>query len=743
MTKKPMRSTCSLLCLLPAMLVNNASAEEPLVLEEVLVTAQKQTESLQQTPIAVNAISADTYNEMASFDLRDIDRLTAGIDISGDAFNIDFQVRGLGTNLDSGVPSRVTLYKDGAFVNQQRAIFLAQYDLERFELLRGPQGTLYGKASPAGSLVIHTRDPSLQNRDGYVQASVTQRNGVNTQFGISQPLIEDKLGLRLAGVFDRNSNQDITNPIQDEEQVSRTSSGRATLYWMPNDKWDARISYNYTENSSDFYEIVRVGNADEDDREALSDFENPYINIRDQHTIAEVNYALTDDIIITGVTMHQELYTQREYDSDGTPNTISTQNVASNIGKVWNSELRIASTENENWDWITGLYYSKSEAFTFAQTTFNQPGSQTTFQIFPENQTEDWGLFHHSGLQINDTDKLTIGIRYNDTRVMAISPFQSSTFLPFGAPPFLPPGSTVTNSGEGIDPANEKRADETITGTLKYQRDFNEDTTGYVSIDQGWRPGSAVVDASGNVPNELILHDDEDSTNFELGLKGKYWEGRANYTVSAYYQIYEQFQFQADGIPVDNDGDGTADASFNAVVNAEEVVTTGIEAETNVLLSPNLRVFASVSYNDTTFSDFEDAPCNRGGSVPPNSYNTCDFTDKRVGDAPNVSAITSGEYSGRIEDWNGEWYLRGLVKYESDRRAVSNGERLDAYTNIDLFTGFRTEDGKYDLSLWVKNLTDEDVIEGIEINVVGTEVVTMNNPRMAGITATWRFGQDD
>ena len=150
-----------------------------------------------------------------------------------------------------------------------------------------------------------------------------------------------------------------------------------------------------------------------------------------------------------------------------------------------------------------------------------------------------------------------------------------------------------------------------------------------------------------------------------------------------------------------------------------------------------------MSYNDTTFSDFEDAPCNRGGSVPPNSYNTCDFTDKRVGDAPNVSAITSGEYSGRIEDWNGEWYLRGLVKYESDRRAVSNGERLDAYTNIDLFTGFRTEDGKYDLSLWVKNVTDEDVIEGIEINVVGTEVVTMNNPRMAGITATWRFGQDD
>lgn len=740
MTKKPMRSTCSLLCLLPAMLVNNASAEEPLVLEEVLVTAQKQTESLQQTPIAVNAISADTYNETASFDLRDIDRLTAGIDISGDAFNIDFQVRGLGTNLDAGTPSRVTLYKDGAFVNQQRAIFLAQYDLERFELLRGPQGTLYGKASPAGSLVIHTRDPSLTSRDGYVQASVAQRNSINTQFGISQPLVEDKLGLRLAGVFDRNSNGDISNPIQDEEQVSRTSSGRATLYWLPNENWDARISYNYTENSSDFYEVVRVGNADEDDREALSNVQDPYINIRDQHTIAEVNYNLNDDITITGVTMHQELYTERAYDSDGIPFDISRQFVASNIGTVWNSELRIASTENENWDWITGLYYSHSNALTFAQTIFNRPGPPARsddFRIFPENQTEDWGLFHHSGLQINDTDKLTIGIRYNDTRIMAISPFSgTSAIAGVGTFPF---------SGQGIDPANEKRAYETVTGTLKYQHDFNEDTTGYVSIDQGWRPGSSVVDASGNVPSELILHDDEDSTNFEIGLKGKYWEGRANYTLSAYYQIYEQFQFQADGIPVDNDGSGdqVPDATFNTVVNAEEVTTTGVEAETNVLLSPELRVFASVSYNDTTFTDFKNAPCNKGGMVPANSYNTCDFTDKRVGDAPNVSAITSGEYSSRIEDWNGEWYLRGLVKYESDRRAVSNGERLDAYTNVDLFTGFRTDDGKYDVSFWVKNLTDEDVIESIEINVVGTEVITMNNPRQAGITATWRFGQDN
>ncbi len=723
-----------------------ASAAEELVLEEVLVTAQKQEQTVQDTPVALNAISGETFNDMASFDLSEVDRLTAGVDISGDSFNIDFKVRGVGTNLDAGTPARVNLFKDGAFVNQQRAIFLSQFDLERFELLRGPQGTLYGKSSPAGQLIIHTRDPSLTKQDGYVRISAFSRDGSNTQFGVSQPLIKDKLGLRIAGVFDKNSNSDIHNETRNEDQINRTSAGRITLKWLTNDKLDMRLSYNYTENAGDFFTVTdqQIGTYDDaDDRKAYGN-EKGYISIRDKHAIGEVNYALNDDITLTGVTMYQELYTERFFDSDRTATPQLTQFVRSNIGKVLNSELRIHNTTNENWKWITGLYYQHSRASTPVNAFTNIGVGTNDFNIEALNKTEEFGLFHHSGIQLNDRDRLTIGIRYNDSRLNARSPFN---FTSTGA--LAPPAS---GSGEGIALENEKRRYQEFTGTIKFQRDFNDDTTAYFSFDRGWRPGSSTVDAAGTIPSSLVLHDDEPSTNFELGLKGRYWNDRADYQLALYRQIYQNFQVQADGIRVDVNDDGAyADgvfgtpARFNAVVNADKVLVDGIEFESNVLLSDNWVGFYSLSYVDVAFEKFDDAPCNVGAAAAGDgdTFNTCDFSGQRATEAPNFSGVVSTEYSQAISDKGMDWYVRLLAKHESARYFRSVSESFDDSTVVDVFAGVRSHAGDWDLMLWAKNATDETVIESIDFSPTGTSGLVVNNPFTAGITATWRFGLED
>ncbi len=736
--------------------------DRSVVLEEVIVTAQKQEQTVQDTPVALNAISGSTYNEMASFDLTEVDRLTAGVDISGDSFNIDFKIRGVGTNLDAGTPSRVTLFKDGAFVNQQRAVFLAQFDLERFELLRGPQGTLYGKPSPAGQLIIHTRDPSLTQRDGYVRFSAFSRDGSNTQFGIGQPLIQDEMGIRIAGVFDKNSNSDIYNETLGEEQINRTSAGRATFKWLIDEDLDMRVSYNYTENASDFYTVTDPsGGVDGDDRKAFGN-EKGYLNIRDQHVIGEMNYSLTDDIAITGVTFYQELFTKRFFDSDRSAANVSTQDVESNIGKIINSELRVHNTVNSDWKWITGIFYQDTRAKTPVEAITNftfplgtpalggTPGTNT-FNIVAVNQTEEFGVFHHSGIQINESDRLTIGVRFNDVAINALSPFRSvTTAAAFG-------GVAIdTQSGDGIDPAIEKQEFEEFTGTIKYQRDFDENTTGYVSFDRGWRPASSTVDAAGTVPNELILHDDEPSTNFELGLKGRYWNDRASYQVALFRQLYKSFQYQADNIPVDtNTGgvpgtprDGLTDAAFNAVVNASRVISTGIELESNALLSENWELFYSLSYVDVEFDKFDNAPCDaQPGPVdivsPGETYNTCDFSGQRATEAPNFSSVISSEYSLPLKDWNADWYFRVLAKHESSRFNRGADVVLDDYTIVDAFTGMRSHDGVWDVMVWVKNVTDETVVESIDFSPTGNSALIVNNPLTAGVTATWNFGLAD
>ena len=140
------------------------------MLDEVIVTAQKRTETLQDTPMTVSVITGKQINETSTFAFTDLSNLTSGLSIRGSGFDTDIATRGLGTELDAAVNPRVTVYLDGAFISQQRALFGGIYDMSQVELLRGPQGTLYGQASPAGALTLRSRDPNIEEMDGYVEA---------------------------------------------------------------------------------------------------------------------------------------------------------------------------------------------------------------------------------------------------------------------------------------------------------------------------------------------------------------------------------------------------------------------------------------------------------------------------------------------------------------------------------------------------------------------------------------------
>lgn len=716
-------------------MVSSAQTPKALELEEVIVTAQKREESLLDTPMTVNVISSRTFNDTASFQLADIDRLTAGVDIKGDTVDREIVVRGVGADLFANTSPRVTLYKDGALMNQQESgVFLAQYDLDRFELLRGPQGTLYGKSSPAGALVIHTRNPSLTQYDGYVQSSVFSRDGSNTQFGASVPVVEDRLGFRIAGLFDKNSNKDIHNATRDDDEVQRTSAGRAIMRWLATPRFDMRVSYDYIEHKSDSYNVVGGGNTglEAEDRVALSDADS-FLLIRDQHAIAQFNYQFTPGLMLSNVSSYQEIRRIRFVDSDDTAQPMQTQLVDTNHGKILKTELRLHNTTIEKWDWITGLYYEDNQARTPVEVVTNFPGGTNIFSLVADTGDESWALFHHSTIHLTLRDRLTVGIRYNDVATNARTRTLSRTFV----------GGTLVSrqEREAIPLEFEKREFEVWTGTVKFQHDFTDRMTGYLTWDRGWRNASATVDATGDMPDELTLHDDEFSNNFELGLKGKYWDGRGRYTSAVYLQQYEDFQFNARSILVDTDGDGMADATFTAVVNADEAISSGAEVETSVLLTPNWNGTVSLSYNDTEFEDFEDAPCNRGSSVPTNSFNRCDFSGQRISGSPNWSAVVHSEYSLPVPAWQVEWFVRGLAKYESFRLNISTGEKLDSETLVDAFTGFRGLDGRWDVSLWVKNVTDEVVIERKTSPLDPPVSFEVNNPRTVGITGAWRWGQ--
>jgi iron complex outermembrane receptor protein len=268
----------------------------------------------------------------------------------------------------------------------------------------------------------------------------------------------------------------------------------------------------------------------------------------------------------------------------------------------------------------------------------------------------------------------------------------------------------------------------------------------YISWDRGWRAASATVDTEGFVPSELILHDDESSNNFELGFKGDFWNRRARYSTSMYYQNYQNFQVQADGIQGDSNGNGSldpADRKFNAIVNADKVLVRGAELEITALIQPAWTAFVSLSYNDTKFDKFDDAPCNSGIPLAAGtSYNTCDFTGKRISDAPNWSTVVSSDYSIGFDDFGAELYFRILAKYDGDREFQSTGLKVSGDTTVDIFTGFRDFDGRWDVSLWVKNVTDKAAIRSVDVNTVGKTTYLINDPLTVGVSGTYNWGID-
>ncbi|MCB1710371.1 MAG: TonB-dependent receptor, partial [Halioglobus sp.] len=210
-----------------AMLTVPAWAAESLVLEETVVTAQKREENVRDIAATVNVVTGQDIDKFAAFDFNALQQQTAGLTLSQpNARNNTISMRGVSVDPESGVSAAVDVYWNDAVVRSDIA-FNQMYDLQRIEILRGPQGTLQGKTSPGGAINMITQRASLDETSGYVQGSVSDNDGYNGQAAYGAALIDGVLGVRVAGVYDLNNGgdiQDISTGFDNQE--ARAYSGR-------------------------------------------------------------------------------------------------------------------------------------------------------------------------------------------------------------------------------------------------------------------------------------------------------------------------------------------------------------------------------------------------------------------------------------------------------------------------------------------------------------------------------------
>lgn len=701
-----------------------------LVLEEVIVTAQKREESVQDIPSTVNALGGDTLLEFNVFDFSDVEQLTPGLSLTNlDPRNSTISLRGVSFDPDSAATPAVQTYWNEIKVRSNVA-FNQLYDMGRIEVLRGPQGTLQGSTSPGGSIQLHTRMPNMEAVDGQIQSTVADNDGFNTQLGLSLPIIAGSLAARIAGVYDQSDLEQIENLNTGTEQSGDTRAGRLTLRWETH-SFDMTLVQEYLERVADGFEDVAgadINNQgkpplDTYDRITLAEFDNE-IKQRNKLTAFTINWDFAGHRL-TSVNGYQDniAFALRDTDKGNViPGFRQLQRVTSDFD-INTHELRLASTASDMWEYMVGAYYEKSRSNTINVNTSAAMAGPTpadwlgtanlTLVEIPNNR-EFFGIFTHNKINFTAATTLQLGLRWQKVRSLARADLN---LLPPAAP-----GQTDVDRVKaaslgiatplfGLIPDDKDFSDtEEMTGSLKLAHNISDDWMVYSSYDRGFRPGGITITPTA-LSDELLLFDGETSDAIEIGFKSTLWDGRVQLNGAAFYQQFDGFIARATDISVDTDGDGALDTTVLGGLNYNaDAIIRGAELEFTALLTENWTLFAGASYTDAKFDDAE-VPCNVE-PVPTGQQASFCASSGRAGSEPNWSLSANTEYTLPMESI--ELFVRGLYKY-TDSRAndlITNGES-DAYSTTNLFLGVRDKSLVWELSLWAKNLFDEEAQQGI------------------------------
>ena len=755
-----------------ALSIAAAPSVAQLVLEEVVVTAQKRSENVQDIAATVNVISGKDIEKYQAFDFSSIQQQTAGLTLaSPNARNNIIAMRGVSVDPESGTATAVDTYWNDAIVRPDVA-FTQMYDLERIEILRGPQGTLQGRTSPAGAINIITKRADVDEAEGYIQLSAADNDGLNAQVAYGAPLIEGTLAVRVAADYDRSNGPNIQNLTTGfDDQEYETKSGRLSAAWNVTDTFNTQLIYQYLDQ-------------DLDDPKAMSGVDQrggrPTLVPTDLKALALTNDTAELDFNVANLIMDWEVldhevtgivgYTdssKKAYTAADRADSLRYFVPATTAPTYQNSqtdvtsysyELRLASQDNDFWDYLVGVYYQDQNTDTtfYANSVLltQLPGvGFKTQSVLPVN-ANNFAIFTFNTLQLTQDIQLEAGLRWTK-----YDGYAQATVNYAGAndPGPLPSKEVVNDLFAPRFPivgiSNPNTNANAVTGSLKLRYEWRDEVSLYAAYNRGYRPGGTSIVPSPNIeflpdPDAFLTYDEETSDAIELGAKSTLWDDRATLNVALYYQKFDGYLGFTRGVQVLNDAGEPVDLPGGVVYNGDANIW-GIEFEGKVLLSERWDAGGALSYSKGEW-DGATQPCN--DRVGNEVIGSCDIDGQPIGGEPEWSLSLNSEYFYPLKST--EVYLRGLFKYTDDRlntdasAGIGNvRSEFSSYQTLDLFTGLRSNDFAWDVSLWVKNVTDEDEViyqqgpDQYDIALSGGSYTQTNilRERTFGMTARYNF----
>ena len=722
-----------------------------------MVTAQKREESLGDVPISVNVINADTIDAGNINKIADITEYVPNLTMTETGVSTQMYIRGIGSGNNQGFEQSVGQYVDGIYYGRQQQIRAPFFDLQRVEVLRGPQGILFGKNTIAGALNLSTAEPTDE-----LEVDITTlyefKNDLSEINAVFSGPLSNNLRARLALRGNYESGYINNSNLNRDEPDREDNAARLSLDWDLSP--DLNIGLKLESNSFDAIgrqiEIVQDSAApagpftglnfaqissgvlgqpaldsDLDYRRQSNAAE--YSNNQLENLTLDINYDLNGNTL-TFLSGYVSYDFNERCDCDYTPSDVFEVGLSEDY-EQFSQEIRLSSPTGGEVEWVAGAYLQSSEmnsteAIDIPATSVlgslallnpalalmsNLPG--TGARRLNTHDADLWALFAQGSWYATDNLRLTVGARYTsedkdafrqiDILDLATGSITANPLAPityneiFALHSVQTLGYTavstgITSPGHSL---NGNRSESQFTPLINVQWNASDDTMYYANYSRGFKAGG--FDARANNPFSFEF-EDEETDSFELGMKSLLADGRAEINAALFFTDYEDLQVsQFDGA-----------LGFN-VGNANETQVRGIEIDGRFAISEALTLSYAYSYLDFEFKDFRNGNCYNyqtpNGDVV-NGIPLCNFTGLRGQYTPSSNLSLFFDYTRSLGN-NLDFFSNLNLNYSGSQNIHDNLDpqyKIDSQTRVNLRLGVRNDNWHF--AFVGKNLTDEDVL---------------------------------
>ncbi len=673
----------------------NAQQTEQAQLDEVVVTAQRRSENLQNTPLTISAVTGEKLESQGIKTVVDLANQVPALQITSSGSGAaQIFLRGIGsTNTTEVGDPAVAYHIDGIYQARSTSVGALFYDVDRIEVLRGPQGTLYGRNATAGAINVITKQPKF---DYEANGSVDVGNyGALTTSGMVNVPVSDTVAVRAAFQQSRHDGYVVAlnkgpgtggNDRYDQDD----KSARVQLLWKPSDVLSVRLSTDYLHQGGagggdNAYGVARATG----DPWTCNCATNIYRNNKFFSAGGEVNWDLSFATLtyLTGYNFSR-LDRSGENASTGAPNYFKGKDF------TWSHELRLGGKTGDL-TWVAGLYrFTEDNNVDFR--VFLATNSYLSF-IQPQVTAKSWAAFGQGTYAVTDRLRLTGGLRYTEDQKGR----NGGTYLTNGAGAIT--STVVINKADAKwDALNWKAgADFDLTDTSML----------YANVATGYKAGGYYDGVGANT------YQPEKITSYEAGVKNRFLDNRLQFNASAFLYDYQDFQVSAIGV--------IAGQNATVTLNADKAQVYGLEFETNLVITENDRLDATLGWLHAEYTDFVlplgDAFANNSANATVASCYTANFS---------AAAPRSTDFSGcrmaRTPEWTlnvayqHTWALESGAKltgrisshYETGKNLEYHGfaqNKQEGFTKTDLNLTYASSDDRWTLQGYVRNLEDENV----------------------------------